>query len=253
MRQAAAGPPTRWRASGAGAGSTRAWSRRCRRCSPTARSGGRWTPRPRSWSAGWPRTSRPISCGWPPPPRSTGSSRPFAGIIDAKSPYTFQHSERVAALSVRLGSALDLPGGELQRLRRAALLHDIGKLGLPNRILDHPGALSAKDRAHVREHPRHTARILGRVPVLSAVAATAAAHHERLDGSGYPDGLRGEALDRPTRILAVADVFEALSADRPYRPALSRPEALAVVQQEAGSRLCADTAAALVGVLAQTA
>jgi putative nucleotidyltransferase with HDIG domain len=177
----------------------------------------------------------------------------FAGIIDAKSPYTFQHSERVAALSVRLGSALDLPGGELQRLRRAALLHDIGKLGLPNRILDHPGALSAKDRAHVREHPRHTARILGRVPVLSAVAATAAAHHERLDGSGYPDGLRGEALDRPTRILAVADVFEALSADRPYRPALSRPEALAVVQQEAGSRLCADTAAALVGVLAQTA
>jgi putative nucleotidyltransferase with HDIG domain len=177
----------------------------------------------------------------------------FAGIIDAKSPYTFQHSERVAALSVRLGSALGLRGRELQRLRRAALLHDIGKLALPNRILDHPGRLATNDLARVREHPRHTARILGRVPVLSAVAATAAAHHERLDGSGYPDGLRGEVLDRPTRILAVADVFEALNADRPYRPALSRAEALAVVRQEAGPRLCADTAAALGDVLAETA
>jgi len=177
----------------------------------------------------------------------------FAGIIDAKSPYTFHHSERVAALSVRLGSALGLPGGELQRLRHAALLHDIGKLALPNRILDHPGRLSANDVARVREHPRHAARILGRVPVLSEVAATAAAHHERLDGSGYPDGLRGELLDRPTRILAVADVFDALSADRPYRPALSHTEALAVVQHDAGRRLCADTTAALAGVLADTA
>jgi HD-GYP domain-containing protein (c-di-GMP phosphodiesterase class II) len=177
----------------------------------------------------------------------------FAGIIDAKSPYTFHHSERVAALSVRLGAALDLPGGELQRLRRAALLHDIGKLALPNRILDHPGRLPAKDLALVHMHPRHTARILGRVPVLSGVAAIAAAHHERLDGSGYPAGLRGEQLDRPTRILAVADVFEALSAERPYRPALPRAEALAIVQDEAGEKLCPDTAAALGGVLRATA
>jgi HD-GYP domain-containing protein (c-di-GMP phosphodiesterase class II) len=84
------------------------------------------------------------------------------------------------------------------------------------------------------------------------VAATAAAHHERLDGSGYPDGLRGHMLDRPARILAVADVFEALSADRPYRPPLSDAEALAIVQQEAGRRLCADTTTALGGVLADT-
>jgi putative nucleotidyltransferase with HDIG domain len=177
----------------------------------------------------------------------------FAAIIDAKSPYTFQHSERVAAISVRLGSALGLRRDELWQLRHAALLHDIGKLALPNRILDYPGPLSASDFARVREHPRYTARILGRVPVLSAVAATAAAHHERLDGSGYPDGLRGDLLDRPARILAVADVFEALSADRPYRPPLSDAEALAIVQQEAGRRLCADTTTALGGVLADTA
>lgn len=174
----------------------------------------------------------------------------FAGIIDAKSPYTFHHSERVAGLSVRLGSALGLADDDLQRLRRAGLLHDIGKLALPNRILDHPGRLSSRDVARVREHPRHTARILSRVPVLSTVATTAASHHERLDGSGYPDGLRGERLDRPTRILAVADVFDALSTDRPYRPALADPEALAIVQRQAGHWLDADTTAALGRVLA---
>jgi putative nucleotidyltransferase with HDIG domain len=175
----------------------------------------------------------------------------FAGIIDAKSPYTLRHSERVAALSVRLGAALRLPADELHRLRRAGLLHDIGKLALPNRILDHPGRLAAKDVALVREHPRDTARILTRVPVLSGVAATAAAHHERLDGSGYPEGLRAERLDTPTRILAVADVFDALSSDRPYRPALTTGQALALVQREAGHSLCADTTAALIGVLTE--
>jgi putative nucleotidyltransferase with HDIG domain len=176
----------------------------------------------------------------------------FASIIDAKSPYTFHHSERVAELSVRLGAALGLRDDELHELRRAGLLHDIGKLALPNRILDHPGRLSTRDVARVREHPRHTARILGRVPVLSTVATTAAAHHERLDGSGYPDGLPGELLDRPTRILAVADVFDALSTDRPYRAALPHAEALAIVRQQAGRWLCADAAAALGRVLAES-
>jgi putative nucleotidyltransferase with HDIG domain len=174
----------------------------------------------------------------------------FAGIIDAKSSYTFRHSVRVADLAVSLGSARGLAAPELLQLRRAALLHDIGKLGLPNRILEHPGTLSASDRARVHEHPRHTARILARVPVLSPVATTAAAHHERLDGSGYPDGLRGDVLDTPTRILAVADVFEALTSDRPYRPALADDAALAIVGEDAGRRLCPDTTAALGDVLA---
>jgi putative nucleotidyltransferase with HDIG domain len=177
----------------------------------------------------------------------------FAQIIDAKSSYTFLHSERVAALSVRLGSALGVAGGELERLRRAALLHDIGKLALPNRILDHGGQLSPSDRARVREHPRHTARILGRVPVLSGVATTAAGHHERLDGSGYPDGLRGDVLDRPTRILAVADVFDALTSDRPYRRALPHADALTIVREDEGRTLCAETTTALGDLLADAA
>jgi len=172
----------------------------------------------------------------------------FSGIIDAKSTYTFRHSERVAALAVRLGAALGLEGDDLDELRRAALLHDIGKLALPTRILDHPGELSGGDLARVREHPRHTARILHRVPVLSPVAVTAAAHHERLDGSGYPDGLSGDMLDRPTRVLAVADVFDALTSDRPYRPALDPADALIIVRDDR-ARLCPDTTAALATIV----
>jgi putative nucleotidyltransferase with HDIG domain len=174
----------------------------------------------------------------------------FARIIDAKSSYTFLHSERVAELAGRLGVALGIAGDELEHLRRAALLHDIGKLALPNRILDHAGELSDTDRARVHEHPRHTARILGRVPVLSRVATTAAGHHERLDGSGYPEGLTGDMLDRPTRILAVADVFDALTSDRPYRSALSHAEALTIVREDGGRTLCAETTAALGDLLA---
>jgi HD-GYP domain-containing protein (c-di-GMP phosphodiesterase class II) len=169
----------------------------------------------------------------------------FARIVDAKSPYTFQHSERVALFAVQLGEALGLRGDELAGLRRAGLLHDLGKLALPNRILDRPGPLSDAEFARVREHPRHSERILARVPVLSALAATAGAHHERLDGSGYPDGLRASDLSVPARILAVADVYEALTAERPYRPALREAQALAVLRDEAGPRLDPAVVAAL--------
>ena len=175
----------------------------------------------------------------------------FARIVDAKSHYTYQHSERVAVLCVRLGRALGMPSADLAGLRRAALLHDLGKLALPNRILDRPGPLTADEFALVREHPRHSERILARVPVLSSLGAIAGAHHERLDGSGYPDGLTGEQLDLPARILATADVFEALTAERPYRPALSASEALRVIGEEAGRRLCPNAVGALEKVAAQ--
>jgi len=177
----------------------------------------------------------------------------FAGIVDAKSPYTYQHSERVAVLCTRLGHALGASSDELADLRRAALLHDLGKLGLPNRILDRPGPLSEDEFALVREHPRHSERILARVPILSGLAATAGAHHERLDGSGYPDGLTGEQLDPPARILAVADVYEALTAERPYRPALMASDALRVLREQSGRRLCPDAVGALEQVTTEAA
>ena len=175
----------------------------------------------------------------------------FASIVDAKSPYTADHSEGVAAIAMGLASALDVEAGARATLQRAALLHDIGKLGVSNRILDKPGPLSSQEWETVRRHPRWSMEILSRVKAFRDVARIAGAHHERLDGSGYYQGLTGEQLDRPSRILAVADVAEALSADRPYRRALSPDEVLAVMRLDAGSGLDAEVLAALGDVLTE--
>jgi putative nucleotidyltransferase with HDIG domain len=175
----------------------------------------------------------------------------FASIVDAKSPYTAHHSEGVAAIAMALALSLDLDAAARATLQRAALLHDIGKLGVSNRILDKPGPLDAQEWETVRRHPRWSMEILARVSAFRDVARIAGGHHERLDGSGYYQGLTAEQLDRPSRILAVADVAEALSADRPYRRALSPEEVLAVMRLDAGGRLDAEVLAALGGVLAE--
>jgi len=144
------------------------------------------------------------------------------------------------------------PGGrarggddQLNELRRAALLHDVGKLAISNRILDKPGKLTAAEFARVREHPEMTRRVLERVPGFAPLAPVAAAHHERLDGSGYPDGLTAEQLTMPMRLLAVADVYEALTSDRPYRAALRSEQALEIIRVESPHALDQDAAAAL--------
>ena len=173
----------------------------------------------------------------------------FASIVDAKSPYTSHHSEGVATIAIALASSLDLDPAARPTLQRSALLHDIGKLGVSNRILDKPGPLNAQEWETVRRHPRWSMEILARVSAFHDVARIAAAHHERLDGSGYYQGLTASELDRPSRILAVADVAEALSADRPYRRALSPDEVLAVMRLDAGTRLDGDVVAALGRVL----
>lgn len=144
----------------------------------------------------------------------------FAEVIDAKSPYTARHSSGVAVWARHTADELGLPQADRRTLYRAGLLHDIGKLGISNRILDKPGRLTDEEFAKVREHPLHTWEILRRVPVFAAFARTAALHHERLDGSGYPWGIGEDGLDTLARILAAADVYEALTADRPYRPGL---------------------------------
>ena len=169
----------------------------------------------------------------------------FAGIIDAKSPYTYAHSEGVTDAALAVGRRLGLAPEALASLRRAALLHDIGKLGVSNRILDKPGPLDDEEMAAVRRHPGETEAILVRVAGLTQIAGVAAAHHERLDGTGYPRGIGAEALDLPARILAVADVYDALTADRPYRPAMPRERALGILRREAGRSLDADAVAAV--------
>jgi putative nucleotidyltransferase with HDIG domain len=173
----------------------------------------------------------------------------FASVVDAKSPYTAHHSEGVAELAVGLSTSMDLDPGTRETLRRAALLHDIGKLGVSNRILDKPGRLDELDWRTVRRHPQWSMEILSRVRAFHDVAQIAGAHHERLDGSGYHRGLTADQLDRPSRILAVADVAEALSADRPYRPALGPDEVLRIMRSEADRALDPEAFGALQQVL----
>jgi len=173
----------------------------------------------------------------------------FAGVIDVKSPWTFRHSDLVATLATRIARALGADEAEVTDLRRAAMLHDIGKLAVSNRVLDKCGPLTAAESAQVREHPLITARILERIPGFAHLAPLAASHHERLDGSGYPYGLRGENLTVPMRVLAVADVFEALTSARPYRPPVSVEAALATLRADAPARLDADAVEALAGML----
>ena len=151
----------------------------------------------------------------------------FAGIVDAKSPYTARHCAGVAEIADGIAATMGLDDATRRLLRRAALLHDVGKLGVSNRILDKPGALSDGEWSAVRRHPRLSMVILRAVPALAPVARLSATHHERLDGSGYPYGLTASELKLPDRILQVADVTDALTSERPYREALSPDEGLA--------------------------
>jgi putative nucleotidyltransferase with HDIG domain len=173
----------------------------------------------------------------------------FAEVVDAKSPWTYRHSAGVAALADGLAQVMGFDAAARRDLRRAALLHDIGKLGISNRILDKHGPLDAEEQAAMRRHPVYTRRILERVGCFEPLAGVAAAHHERLDGSGYPDGLRADELSPAARVLAVADVCDALLADRPYRRGLPAHEVLRILRGEAGARLCPQAVEALAEVL----
>jgi putative nucleotidyltransferase with HDIG domain len=159
----------------------------------------------------------------------------FALIIDAKSNYTFEHSRRVARYAIAINDRLGPIGVDPVRLRRAALLHDLGKLTVPNSILDKPGPLDRDERAIVEQHTAHTLTLLRRVPVFSQFADDAANHHEWIDGRGYCRGLSGEALSMTARILAVADVLDALTSDRPYQARLPVERVRALLARDAGT------------------
>jgi putative nucleotidyltransferase with HDIG domain len=177
--------------------------------------------------------------------RLDGIATAFAGVIDAKSPWTYQHSDRASVIAASVASALGADPDEVSDLRRAALLHDIGKLAISNRILDKPGRLTTAEAEIVRGHPLITVQILERVPGFRHLAPLAGAHHERLDGRGYPRGLTGDDLDMPMRVLAVADVYEAVTSERPYRAAKTSAQALEILRSEAPTQLDARAVAAL--------
>lgn len=162
-------------------------------------------------------------------------ARAFADIIDAKSPYTYAHSRNVAAYAVGIAREMGLDPIAQRRVYRAGLLHDIGKLGVSNTILDKPGRLDQAERVAVERHPFFTWEILSQIAAFRDFAWPAALHHERLDGSGYPWHLSGNRLDLTARILCVADVYEALTADRPYRAGMSWDESSAILWKGSGS------------------
>lgn len=169
----------------------------------------------------------------------------FAEIVDAKSPFTFRHSTRVAHFAVAMAGEMGMGAGERRRLHRAGLLHDIGKLGVSSRILEKAGPLTPAERREVEAHPRHGWEILSRVEAFGDFARMASLHHEKLDGSGYPWGVRGDEMEPAARILCVADIYEALTADRPYRAGMPPADAFAILRRDAGPRLSADAVAAL--------
>lgn len=158
----------------------------------------------------------------------------FGRVIDAKSPFTAGHSGRVGELAGSIADVLGFTPSRQRWIRRAALLHDIGKLGVSNMILDKPAALDAAEWDVMRGHASHTREILGRIAAISDLADVAAAHHERLDGSGYPLGLADMEIQRETRIITVCDFFDALTADRPYRAALPVEQALQIIAEDVG-------------------
>ena len=172
-------------------------------------------------------------------------SAAFADVIDAKSPYTFNHSTGVADYAVAIGRVMGVPVHEITKLRRAGLLHDIGKLGVSNSILDKPAKLTDDEFAAVRLHPQFTEEILSRVSAFAQIAFAAGAHHERIDGRGYHRGLPGSRLPIAARILAVADVYEAMSADRPYRAGMPVEKILGIMRGDVGTAFCGEVVEAL--------
>lgn len=156
----------------------------------------------------------------------------FGQVIDAKSPYTSGHSDRVGFYCTLVARRLGYDEARQRTLRRAAMLHDVGKLGVSSTILEKPGKLDADEWHVMQRHAGHTFDILQRVGVLSDMAAIAAAHHERLDGKGYPLGLAATAISMDTRIITVCDFLDALTADRPYREALGVDQALEIMSRE---------------------
>jgi HD-GYP domain-containing protein (c-di-GMP phosphodiesterase class II) len=161
----------------------------------------------------------------------------FAEVVDAKSPFTYRHSIGVTRIATAIADTIALPYERTQGIARAALLHDLGKLRVPNSILDKHGKPTAEEWSIIQEHPFLTRQILNRVPAFADLAIIAGAHHEKLDGSGYPDHLPQCEIPFDARLLTIADMYGALTEDRPYRAAFSREAALALLAKDVPHKL----------------
>ena len=173
----------------------------------------------------------------------------LAAALEERDRYTGEHSESVVDLTARVAEALGLGPDEVSDVRRAALLHDIGKVGIPDEILNKPGPLDQREWRIMREHPAIGERILRAIPGLGPIARVVRHEHERWDGNGYPDGLAGTEIPLAARIILACDAYHAMVSDRPYRRAMSHTDAIAELNAHAGTQFDPDVVEALIGYL----
>ena len=178
-----------------------------------------------------------------------GTVRSLASAVDAKDPYTLGHSQRVTQYALAVAQDLPLSASETEDLQLAALLHDVGKIGLPDEILLKAGKLTEDEWEQVRKHPIWGEEILRPIKQLRRVASWIRHEHERWNGGGYPDGLRGAEIPLPSRIIAVADAFDAITSDRSYRKAIPVRDATAILESAAGSEYDPEVVAAFLAAL----
>src|SRR5271166_5085494 len=177
-----------------------------------------------------------------------GSIQMLAGAVDEKDPYTRGHSDRVTRYSMMIGKELNFPPAFMETLQISAQLHDVGKIGIEDRILKKPGALNAEEFEVMKTHTTKGANLLRPVTQLAEMLPGIELHHEALDGRGYPYGLKGDQIPPLARVIAVADTFDALTTNRPYQQAHTPEEALKIIQNLSGKRLAPETVAALMAV-----
>jgi putative nucleotidyltransferase with HDIG domain len=182
---------------------------------------------------------------------SWGTLKALARTVDAKSSWTAGHSTRVTEMALKIGSALAISPKKLDDLHRAALLHDIGKVGIPLSILDKPGALDDEEYMMIKKHPSIGARILEPIASYKDILPIVLQHHERFDGKGYPGGLSGYEIDIGARILSVADVYDALKSDRPYREGWAVERVIDLITEEAGRQFDPDVVDAFLAIMRQ--
>ena len=183
--------------------------------------------------------------------RRNGLSAIYALVsaVEAKDPYTYGHSRKVNTYAVALAEAIGLSPEEVSRVSTAALLHDIGKIGVPDKVLNKKGKLNREDWEAIKSHPKLGATIVGNIPNLVPCVSSILHHHERWDGGGYPEGLKGEEISIEARILAIADSFEAMSSARPYRPALCREKVLKELHRGTGSQFDPELVKVFIGLI----
>jgi putative two-component system response regulator len=182
---------------------------------------------------------------------STGAIRALADALDAKCDYTSGHSLRVSRFAVLIGRALGLPTETLKDVELAGVLHDIGKIGVPESILWKPAKLTEEEHKIMSEHPIKSAQIIGELSGLVRAREFVLHHHEFMDGSGYPDGLKGDAIPLGARIILVADAYDAMTTDRPYRKAIGHHRALKELREKSGTQFDPQMVNALISVIGE--